>query len=196
MMRLLNICVIAALVLAAADVYKIKFEVDAAGRARRQAAHARSGASTTPSRRCARNGRSSTIPRASRGWRGGICTLKPVEGAADRQARPPAGAAARARAGGRAPIRSATMIANPEVRRSLADRQRAARPSGDCDERARQPIRPATRRERTARAVAPAAGAHAALRPQRRPRRQGAGAHRARDARLRDRSMPSSRRGW
>ena len=38
MIRLLNICVIVALVLAAADVYKIKFEVDAAGATRRQVA--------------------------------------------------------------------------------------------------------------------------------------------------------------
>ena len=34
MMRFLNICVIAALVLAAADVYNIKFEFDSAGAAR------------------------------------------------------------------------------------------------------------------------------------------------------------------
>ncbi len=38
MMRLLNICVIAALVLAAADLYKIKFEVDTAGATRREIA--------------------------------------------------------------------------------------------------------------------------------------------------------------
>ena len=38
MMRVLNICVIGALVLAAADVYTIKFEVDAASAARRKAA--------------------------------------------------------------------------------------------------------------------------------------------------------------
>ena len=39
MMRVLNMLVIAALVSAAAYVYKIKFEFDAAGRAPRQAAH-------------------------------------------------------------------------------------------------------------------------------------------------------------
>jgi 16S rRNA (cytosine1402-N4)-methyltransferase len=77
MMRLLNICVIAALVLAAADVYKIKFE---STRQAQRVAKLRMeiGASTTPSRRCARNGRSSTA-RAHPGAGAPASALKPTE---------------------------------------------------------------------------------------------------------------------
>ena len=47
--------------------------VHAAGRSASPSCAWRSGASTTRSRRCARNGRSSTTRRASKSWRGGIC---------------------------------------------------------------------------------------------------------------------------
>ena len=72
MMRVLNILVIAALVSAAAYVYKIKFEFDAAGRAPRQAAHG-DPAGAGRHRRAARGVVEARHPRAaSRTWRTGI----------------------------------------------------------------------------------------------------------------------------
>ena len=70
-MRLLNICVIVALVLAAADVYKIKFESTAQAerlaKLRQEIRREHDAiADLRPS------GRSSTIRRASRRWRTAI----------------------------------------------------------------------------------------------------------------------------
>ena len=66
-MRLLNILIICALILAASVVYKIKF--DSTLQAERVAKlPANCATSATPSRRCAPNGPSSTRPAASRAW--------------------------------------------------------------------------------------------------------------------------------
>ena len=71
MLRLLHIVVLAALVLAAADVYKIKYESTLQAERSRSCAP-RSAASRMRSRTCAPNGASSTARIASRNWHSAI----------------------------------------------------------------------------------------------------------------------------
>jgi len=71
MLRLLHIVVLAGLVLAAADVYKIKYESTLQAK-RSQSCAPSCAASRTRSRTCAPNGASSTGPTASRNWRAAI----------------------------------------------------------------------------------------------------------------------------
>jgi hypothetical protein len=67
-LRILNLCVIVALVLAAVDVYTIKFEATRQAQ-RPPSCGSKSGARTTPSPACGPSGRGSTSRRASRRWR-------------------------------------------------------------------------------------------------------------------------------
>ena len=98
MIRLLNICVIAALVARGGLCLQDQVRIRRGRPSGSPSCAPRSGASTTPSPRCARNGRSSTIPRASRNWRKRHLDAEADRGAPVRPARPSAGAAARPRA--------------------------------------------------------------------------------------------------
>ena len=112
MIRLLNICVIVALVVAAAYVYKIKFESTRRPSASPSCAST-SGASATASRRCARNGRKLDNPARIQELARRHLTLRPVDSQQfdpldHLPERPPDLAAAR-----RAPIRSAACWSAP-----------------------------------------------------------------------------------
>ena len=113
MMRLLNICVIVALVLAAAYVYKIKFEstlqAERVAKLRMEIRREHDAIATLRAE-WAKLDNPARIQSLARRH----LTLKPVEGAPDRQARQPAGAPAEV-----VPVDEpdpiGTMIANPEV---------------------------------------------------------------------------------
>ena len=107
-LRVLNLCVIGALVLAAAYVYRDQVRVDACRPSASPSCAARSGASATPSRRCAPNGRSSTTRRASRSWRKRHLQLQAGRRRRNSTARQLAGAAAAISCRPTAPIRSAS----------------------------------------------------------------------------------------
>ena len=167
-MRLLNIFVIGALILAASFVYKIKFDstlqAERVGQARRPSC----AASATPSRACAPNGRKLDTPGRIQGLADRHLALQPIAADAIRQPRP----AARAPAG--RSRRPPTIRSAPCSRAARRDRQRAGA-RGD----------PMSARAQIAGDPLAARAALAALRPRRRPQRQGQGAARPRHRRLR-----------
>ena len=157
---------------------------------------ATSAASATRSRRCAPNGRRSRIPRASRGWCAVICrsvrciptqfdSLDRLPERAPQIVQPPPDDAI------------ASMIENPDDNAPTGsipeegtppeeDRRQARCQAGRIGTHGRNAqTLPAAVRGEAGRAVAAPADPHAALRPQRRPQRQGAGARRPRHRRLR-----------
>ena len=77
-LRILNLVVIGALILAAAYVYRIKFEFDRAGRAARQNPRRGAARARRHRRACAPNGASSKIRRASRRSPSAYLPLKPI----------------------------------------------------------------------------------------------------------------------
>ena len=201
MMRFLNICVIAALVLAAAACLQDQVRVDAAGRARRKAAPG-DPAGARRDRGAARGMGKARQSGAHPGvWRSATWRLQPIDarqfdpfdhlperppelvppdepdpiGARDRQSRPDRPHANR---------KPATDVEARHRECKSAGIQTMNAPDAHDGPRLRDRGAIAGRREG---ALAPPCDADAALRPGCRPRRQGAGARRARDARVRPR---------
>ena len=183
-MRLLNLCVLALLVLAAAYVYEIKFESTL--RAER-VAKLRGEVRRERDAIAALRAEWATLDNPARiqGLARRHLQLKPAEAAQYRHARPPAGAAAadRAAAAGRSDRRHDRELATRPLTGSVPAPMRAAMTAID-DSRCRRMPPSAWPRRRPSRGGA-ALMRHAALRPQRRPHRQGARPRRPRDPRLR-----------
>ncbi len=182
-MRLLNICVIVALVLAAVDVYTIKFESTRQAQRLAKLRHgnpARERRHRRPARRVGAARHAGAHPGAGQP----SSHAEADRCLAVRQARQPAGAAARSGAARRA--RSDRLDdREPGTRRPDADREHPAAQAAHRKRRRRRDDRDGCRyptaerqcaRRRGRRAVAPAARAHLALRRERRSRREGAGA--------------------